>query len=142
MDKKPVWSENYRFGIPEIDRQHEDLFIIFWELLKSIEEEPDQEQVSACFEKLYRHVSYHFDYEEQIMTSTHYHELPVHRKIHTEIKQDLQALFSIYMETDEPEVKLEIPRKVAEFLEEWLEDHINHTDRQYATHILAQTTIG
>ncbi|MBF0158918.1 MAG: hemerythrin family protein [Magnetococcales bacterium] len=137
MNDKPRWSEKYRFGIAEIDRQHQQLFEIFWELHTAIGEGSDLEQVSSCFDRLNQYVTTHFAYEEELMTQYAFPQLAAHRQQHADIGDDLQALLSIYAETEEPEVKLGIPRKVAEFLEEWLEEHINRSDRQYAHHLLA-----
>ncbi|MBF0125137.1 MAG: hemerythrin family protein [Magnetococcales bacterium] len=136
MSDKPRWSEKYRFGIAEIDRQHQQLFAIFWELHTAIGEGSDLEKVNDCFDRLHRYVMTHFAYEEQLMTEYDFPQLLAHRQQHADIRDDLQALLSIYNETEESEVKLGIPHKVAEFLEEWLEEHIHHSDRQYALHLL------
>jgi hemerythrin len=138
MEKRPVWSETYCFGIATIDQQHRDLFRLFCELLDTIEDDPDQEKITACFTGLYEHVVHHFEYEESLMRQWGFPGLLDHLQIHTDIRHDLSALLSIYRETFESEVKLGIPLKVATFMQEWLEEHMDHNDREYAVYLLGR----
>ena len=81
------WNDRYNLGVEEIDKAHQKLFAIVNKLI-SFTENPNKQQ-HACREGIKYFKSYtlrHFAEEEAYMQSVAYAKLPMHKRLHDNLR--------------------------------------------------------
>lgn len=81
------WNDRFNLGVEEIDKAHQKLFSIVNKLI-SFAENPDKQQ-HACREGIKYFKSYtlkHFAEEEAYMQSIAYAKLPMHKRLHDNLR--------------------------------------------------------
>jgi hemerythrin len=126
MDRKT----SYSIGIPEIDAQHRQLF----ECIDRLEAAGDDRQrelaVYYVMDELRDYVRIHFSVEEVVMRLFDYPELEKHAAEH--------RLFASRLESfEQTELKHDVHSEAADFLREWLVNHIQGSDQRYADFLLS-----
>jgi hemerythrin len=113
------WTDDYSFGVANIDQQHQYIFQLANEIQYSSPSEFDQ-----YAEKLYKYTKYHFNEEEQYYKQIGSPLLKEHLKLHNQL---LDSLISI---VDEGLSTYEKFEKLKTFYLNWLVDHILYQDRR------------
>jgi len=124
------WSDGLALGIPEIDDQHHELVNIINELWEAIVVRRDQGGVVPILEELEHYTVAHFTAEEVLMRVEHYPHLEAHKVEH-------QAFVARLVSTrTQAAAGTPIALDLLHFLTEWLVQHIEHSDGDYAQFFL------
>jgi len=129
MDENLVtWNESYSVGLELIDNQHKELV----KMVNSLFAGCKQGVVSAdiaylrTISKALEYARIHFSDEEKYMSLVKYPKLEEHKKEHEEFVVEIKASMKLFEEG-----KTE-PIDMANFLKNWLLNHIAISDKQYA----------
>jgi hemerythrin len=124
---KMDWSDRFALGIDLMDQQHQVLFRLIDQLAKAIQDgNPDQE-LKLIFGRLSEYTLTHFAAEEALMAQHGYPADQDHIENHRSL---VHALSDLVIKAQEGEPL--VPLKAMNFLRQWLYEHIDGTDRQFA----------
>lgn len=126
LEKKLTWKPEYSVGVEDFDIDHQKLLDMMLKLFKSLRKVRGKEDASKVLQELRDYTEYHFDREEKMMEEQNYPELEEHRKEHEGMKSkmaDFQAQFDLHSS--------KVSRDVLNYLQNWLINHINVTDKKY-----------
>jgi len=124
------WRSEYSVQMPDIDAQHQRLFVLAAELHRALVEGKPKPALERMLTSLVDHANLHFAYEERMMRKHLYPEADAHALGHDQLRArmlDLQQGFHIAEKTPSFEVLL--------FMKNWLEHHITGSDHQYSVFI-------
>ena len=125
-----TWEKDLEIGIAEIDAQHRSLFRLLSKLRQST---ADIYSFPAAFEALARlsdETEIHFAVEESLMRMMRYPFTAEHIAEHQRLRDQLNEFRHLAMDCD-------ISGELADFIQSWLVDHVNNSDRRYVDHLLA-----
>jgi len=122
------WHSRYETGIPEIDAQHRRLFQAVNDLCDSFREGRAHAQVVETLAFLQQHSIEHFATEEAWMESHNFTHLAAHQLEHKEFAAHILDLKRRF---EEGEL---LSHKVAIFLANWLQYHLDGGDLKFAQH--------
>jgi hemerythrin len=128
-----VWNETMSVGVKDLDEQHKKLVDILNELHESIAAEQSKEVLGKIIEKLIEYTRVHLGYEERILFQAEYPELSEHGRQHDEMIATALAAQAKVRWGASPGLSLEI----LEFLQNWLINHIQGSDKLYTAHLHA-----
>lgn len=123
LQSKIKWSEDLLLGIPSIDAEHRVLVKYAEDFQTALNEGQGHEAVARLFDRLLEYTASHFAREEGFMQKKGYPEIEVHMKEHRRITREVMEL-----NRDKSYV---FPDSVDSFLQDWIINHINSTDRKY-----------
>ena len=118
------WTESLAVGIPEIDQQHQELFLRLERLLRGIVG-GDREEVGRLLEFLGQYGVSHFGAEERWMMQSGYPDYPRHKAEHDRFMQDFLRM-QVEFEQKGPTVLMGM--RVNNWVAAWLEQHIIGVD--------------
>ncbi|HET6923408.1 MAG TPA: bacteriohemerythrin [Anaeromyxobacteraceae bacterium] len=118
------WTESLEIGIPEIDQQHQELFLRLERLLRGIVG-GEREEVGRLLEFLGHYVVSHFGAEERWMIQSGYPDYPHHKAEHDRFMQDFLRI-QVEFEQKGPTVLMGM--RVNNWVADWLRQHIIHVD--------------
>ena len=121
------WNEQYSVGIKVVDEQHQRLFAMIQDFYDQMRQKQTQEGMADILKGLADYSLYHFNSEESLMTRHQYPNYPQHKNEHTKFIQKVED-FRLRFNSGQ----LVIPIEIAEFLKNWLSNHILKTDQQFA----------
>ena len=128
------WDDDtYKLNIHIIDEQHQRLFELINEFNETIREKKTKQATAKILKGLADYTVYHFHSEENLMKLKNYPNYEVHKSSH----QAFVAKVKGFQERVDQE-KLLIPIEIANFLKEWLSNHILATDKRLADFLLKQ----
>ncbi len=113
-----IWKKQYAVGVPELDKQHQDIFNL-GNKLQSVN--PDEAKPYVM--ELYKFARAHFKTEELHMKQINYPDLDNHRKLHDKFIADLNLISKDFTKDS-----LDALRS---FLYSWLIDHVLNEDNKY-----------
>ncbi len=97
---------------------------------------PDEwDQMDGIFVRLEKYTRVHFKEEEQAMAKRGYPTLPDH---HAQHQQLINVLADLRLKVKRRE--FQAIGAVKSFLQEWITNHINHTDTQYGPYFKTETS--
>lgn len=120
----------YQIGIAEIDAQHRELFVILAELEKHSGEGYAYEAARSVLSRLANYANVHFAIEESLMRMHGYPDILAHVAEHQRLRKQLAEFQQRLLDAD-------IATQLHKFIEAWLANHIDVTDRRYVPHLLA-----
>lgn len=138
-DQKSYLPEGLCLGYPSIDAQHEVLFVIHRELTHALRNEEDGFDLADIFSGLNGYVATHFKHEEVLMLSTRFHGAAAHTQEHRQLENDVAEWRRRFSGAQNKEEKRAIAQNVAEFLADWLGNHIAKTDRLLVEYLAGHT---
>ena len=124
--KKLEWEDKYSVGVVEIDNQHKRMFAVINELLDSISNNDPEEHLTSIIEGLLQYKKFHFATEEKYFKEFNYEGTAEHVAKHLEFGKRLDDLKQKY-----PSNTIEFAFALADFLEDWLIDHLLVMDQKY-----------
>lgn len=124
-----TWDPSLNLGVPEIDRQHVELFDRLDRLLEAARTGQTEEQVGKLLGYLGDYVVDHFGAEEALMTTRRYPGLAAHAAEHRRFVDEFQALLREYLEDG---ATLLLVVRVNAKVTAWLREHIYRTDKALA----------
>jgi hemerythrin-like metal-binding protein len=123
------WKPSYSVKVRSCDAEHIKLFALINELHEAMQSGKGSQVIQRVVEELERYTKSHFSAEEALMARAKYPALAAHHIQHqkfidsvAKFRKDGVAGQSI---------------NVLTFLNDWLVNHIMHTDQQYSTHLNA-----
>lgn len=117
-------DDNLYTSFEEIDRQHANLFRII-NMLKCINKDNIDDNVSIIIDELKNYISYHFTTEEKILKSYNYVKLDQHKKEHESFTDKMDDFdFDFLVGTPD------LGKKMLIYLENWLKKHILISDQK------------
>ena len=123
-------AENrYEIGIAEIDAQHRQLLSILARLEQNSGKRYSYDAARDALSELTSYANVHFAIEESLMRMHRYPDLPAHVAEHQGLRRQLAAFQQRLLDAD-------ISAQLHKFIESWLANHINVTDRKYVPHLL------
>lgn len=120
------WSPEFSVGIAEVDEQHKKLVKLVNSLFEAMSGGTTQQVVGPVLDELVNYTAYHFATEESLFAQHHYPDAALHIAKHRDLTKqakDLQAAWAAGKTT--------LSVKVAFFLRDWLQNHIQKEDKAY-----------
>jgi len=121
---------NYDIGIAEIDAQHRQLFTILAKLEQHTGTRYTYEDARDALAQLTNYANVHFAIEESVMRMHRYPDIAAHIVEHQRLRKQLANFQQRLLDAD-------IAVQLHKFIEGWLTNHIDVTDRKYVPHLLA-----
>ena len=125
----PDLPAKYQIGIAEIDAQHRGLFDILSKLEKYSGKGYSYEAARDILSHLANYANVHFAIEESLMRMHAYPGLEAHVAEHQRLRKQLAEFQQRLLDAD-------ITTQLHKFIEAWLANHIDVTDRKYVPHLL------
>ena len=126
-----IWDEQqHSLGIPDIDAQHQELFLITNRLAEEAERPPTAERQTAVIgqlKRLYAYCHYHFNTEEEILRCNGYDARAEHRGLHAAFTERVKSYLVEARGTRQFDL-----RPVLDELVNWILGHILDEDRKFA----------
>jgi len=131
--EKYLWKENYSVKIEIIDEQHKKLFSLLNNLVSSMNGGIGNALVKDILIDLKNYSEFHFKEEEGMLRKYDYENLTEHIKEH-------QYYINKIIELTQLSVKSSslVSLKTADFLRDWLIQHILGTDKEYQQFLLSK----
>jgi len=126
-----AWSDKYLTGIPKIDADHENLFLIVNVLYDNVHNGQENVKLSPLLAALGEYVKRHFTAEELIMRSANYPSLSEHMEKHRALSRRVQSYIKLADENPE-EINI---NELLEFLKNWLANHVLKSDMDYVPYV-------
>lgn len=121
-----IWGEQYELGIASIDQQHQKLVRLINTLYQALRAGEGYGYLSSLLDELSQYTLTHFNYEEKYMTAFNYDLTERHVQEHRYLVERVGA-FKEKLDSG----NLMIVYEMMNFMKEWLDTHIQQTDRQY-----------
>lgn len=121
------WSDEYSVHFRVIDNDHKDLVEIVNALYDAIANAEGRAQVGRTLSRLATYVDAHFAREEQLMDEYNYPGIAQHKRLHRHLARKVHAIRKVFVENP----KSIDPRKLLNFLRDWLVHHILEQDTKY-----------
>ncbi len=126
-------SDSYSVGFDEIDNQHIHLVDLINQFYNAFCEGKANEFLDTVYKEIILYTDYHFASEEKYMKQYNYPDLEAHKVLHTGFIDKINDMLSEYKSG-----KLTISYELMNFLRDWLLNHINGTDMDYAKYFREQ----
>lgn len=122
-----IWNkEAYSVCVREIDRQHEKLINLINTLHAAMKEGKSREVLKDILEEMASYTKYHFCTEEHYFCKFNYQEKEAHIIEHKAFTEKVEQ-FKKDFEAGSQNLTIEVFR----FLNNWLDNHIKHSDKKY-----------
>jgi len=125
-----AWNEGYSVHVRQFDQQHQKLFEIINGLADAMRTGKGEDVIRDVVNQLAVYTRTHFLQEEVLMQQTAYPALAAHREQHNRLMTDVEKY-----KTDLNEGRKPNTVAVLGFLQKWLVDHIQKSDKAYAEHM-------
>jgi hemerythrin-like metal-binding protein len=122
------WKEQYSVGIQAIDEEHKKLLYLVNQFLTASNYYTGKDFEKQALDELVDYTRYHFKHEEDMLAENGYPDLVAHQAEHRKMIAKVEQVLEDY-ET-QGHVVLE---DTANYLKEWLINHISGTDKAYST---------
>ena len=127
------WKQQYSVGIPSIDAQHQNLFGIAHELYEAMSAGKGKAALARILDRLVQYTVVHFAHEERLMRQNEYPDLAKHQVEHAALTQKVSQF-----QQDFQAGHVTMTVQLLHFLKDWLEHHIQGSDKAYAPHLKAK----
>ncbi|MFB1486906.1 MULTISPECIES: bacteriohemerythrin [unclassified Thiocapsa] len=128
------WSEIYRIGIDEIDRQHKGFFEASHRLYEAILNREERDGLIEAMAFMRSYAETHFSTEEAFMQKHDYPDLADHLRQHAAFMRNLDGLDNDLRNFGPTQ---ELADRALDMTQDWLIDHIADEDILYALHVKA-----
>lgn len=132
------WTPDLAVGVPEIDQQHQELFLRVERLLHSIAV-GDRDEVGRLLRFLGDYAVKHFGVEERWMARSEYPGLEAHKSEHDRF---MQEYLRMQVEYEEKGPTVLMGMRVNNWIGEWLRRHIAESDLQLGRWLRSRMTRG
>jgi hemerythrin len=125
------WKEEYSVGIESIDLQHKKLLGLINSLQTAINYKTGEAFEREALDELVDYTKTHFKFEEDMMEQNSYPDFTTHRAEHERMIARVEEVLSQYQQDQDTAMQ-----NAVDFLQEWLINHINGTDKQYSSFLI------
>jgi hemerythrin len=122
-----TWNDNYSVKIKQIDDQHKKLINMLNELHDAMKVGKGKEVLEKILAGLIQYTVTHFAEEERLMKLHNYPDYVQHKKEHNLLMIQVNDVQKQYREGNAV-----LSQAVMTFLKDWLQNHIQGTDKKYA----------
>lgn len=123
-----TWSDNLSVGLFQIDTQHKNLINIINNLYDAMKAGKGKDIIPKIIKDMSAYTITHFSYEEKLMQQYGYPEYEAHKKQHDTFVKKVKEF-----EAEIAKGNITITLNVANFLKDWLINHIQITDKKYSS---------
>lgn len=131
-----TWNESLNVNIKEIDEQHKKLFSMMNNLHSAMGSGKGQQVLGDILTSLVNYTKTHLMFEEQLLQKHGYPEYAGHKKIHAGLTAQVMDQMKKYQEGKNLAVV-----EIMNFLKDWLVNHIQNTDKKYASHLIGKGVV-
>lgn len=140
-DPQPL-DPQFQTGIPQIDREHQQLFDIIFEVdrvlgLSDATTRSIAPAIETAINRLVDYTRAHFASEEALMASTGYPGLDSHRQLHARLLRHVEEM-RLRADLGDEATALDFSR----FLADWLISHILAADKDFGRFSAKQSASG
>lgn len=128
-----VWKDDYSVGIKSIDQQHKKLIGLINQLQTAVKYSTGEEFEREALDELVNYTKTHFSYEEGLMEKNGYPDLEPHKEQHLKMINKVEGVLAEYEKDSDTAME-----NALSFLSEWLINHINGTDKEYSSFMIAK----
>jgi hemerythrin len=128
------WTPALAIGVPEIDQQHQELFVRIERLVVGIIQ-GERGEIEQLLDFLGQYVVKHFGAEERWMIRSAYPDYVRHKSEHERFIRDYERMRLEYQESG-PSVL--VGMRVNNWIAEWLKGHISHSDMELGRYLAAK----
>ncbi len=126
-----VWTEKLSVGITEIDNQHKKWIGIINDLNEAMKGGKSKEVLGDVFIRLIDYTKFHFKFEEDLFEKYGYTDKLTHKMIHQKLVNEVNGYYN-----DFKNGKLTVSINLMQLLSNWLLDHIQKKDKDYAPFLI------
>lgn len=127
-----AWNDSYSVHVHQFDAQHKKLFDIINALADAMRVGQGEDVIREVVGQLAIYTRTHFLQEEVAMRQTGYPALASHQEQHNKLMADVEKYKTELDEGRKPNLVA-----LLNFLQNWLVQHIQKSDQQYADHMNA-----
>lgn len=120
------WNDNLSVKVREFDQHHKKLLKLISALYERMEEGSGNDILAETLSELIDYTVYHFGAEEKNFKAYNYPEAEAHIEQHNTLVNKARELYSGIV-NNEGVLSIE----VLDFLQDWVVNHINKTDKKY-----------
>jgi hemerythrin len=117
------WNESYIIGVPEIDKQHKEIWDILNTAYKVTEQGYTEHGIKNIIQRLIEYAILHFAYEERFMRIKSYTGIDQHIHEHMKFWEQLKPITTKVVQREEV-----ILLDVISFIKTWILGHVITTD--------------
>jgi hemerythrin len=134
-----IWKDEYKIGVPRIDKQHMELFARVTDFVETLRSDKGWDikvtNVNETLNYMKDYVVTHFRDEEAYQEEIGYPQVGKHRKIHQEMVDYIETISEQCEKNGHKEI---VMQQIAGKLVTWLVSHVVEEDRKIADHLAAQ----
>lgn len=124
------WDKKFEIGVAKVDDQHKHLFSLTRELIEATQEGRGRRIIVDVLKSLILYTKTHFVDEETIMLKAGFPEFEMHKKEHEAFIQEVGEATKDLLEGNS------VPTlKIAEFLGNWLINHVLIHDKRIGEYV-------
>lgn len=127
-----AWNDSYSVHVRQFDAQHRKLFAIVQSLADAMAAEQGDDVIREVVGHLAVYTRTHFLQEEVAMRQTGYPDFAAHQEQHTRLMASVEEYKKDLDEGRKPDLIA-----ILNFLQKWLVEHIQKSDRKYSDHLNA-----
>jgi hemerythrin len=127
------WKDEYSVGIDSIDQQHKKLLSLINQLQTAVDYSTGEEFEREALDELVDYTKTHFTYEEGLLEQNDYPDFVPHKAQHEAMIKEVEKVLAEYEKDHDTAM-----RNAADYLKDWLINHINGTDKQYSSHLISK----
>lgn len=129
------WNDSIALNIGEIDNQHKQLVDIINKMFDAINDARGNDVIDEILKKLIAYTNYHFVTEEKYFDQFKYQDSKIHKEQHRYLLEQINEFKKTFDEgkrmRDGSDTVLTVD--LWNFLKSWLINHIQISDRKYAS---------
>ncbi len=131
-----AWRDAMCVGDPTVDEDHKHLVDLINVFEKAIVGDVDHKRVARVLLGLVDYTGQHFAREEQLQLAIRYPYHESHRRSHRDVLKKLSDIVTEYSVAPAGPARDRMVRDLANFLKEWLVDHIIQSDLRMKPYVL------
>jgi len=127
------WKDDYSVGIDSIDQQHKKLLNLINQLQTAVDYSTGEQFEREALDELVDYTKTHFTYEEGLMRDNDYPDFEPHKAQHEKMFEKVREVLAEYEQDQDTAMA-----NAAEYLKDWLINHINGTDKEYSSYLIGK----
>ena len=128
-----TWKDEYSVGLDSIDQQHKKLINLINQLTTTVDYSTGEEFEREALAELVDYTKTHFTFEEGLMEDNGYPDFEAHKAQHRLMIAEVEAVLAEYEQDHDAAM-----RHACNYLQEWLINHINGTDKKYSSFLIGK----
>ena len=132
-DQFVEWKDDYSVGIDSIDQQHKKLLNLINQLQTAVDYSTGEQFEREALDELVDYTKTHFTYEEGLMRDNDYPDFEPHKAQHEKMFEKVSEVLAEYEQDQDTAMA-----NAAEYLKDWLINHINGTDKEYSSYLIGK----